>query len=91
MKIIKKGTIPNTTRRLTCCYCGCVFECDANEYRYHSSQRDGDWVEANCPTCGKVVAVDILTELKMDVDKLENKKARLELIKDFMKGHMGND
>lgn len=52
MKIIKKGKIPTTIIRFYCGNCGCVFECDKDEYEYHFDQRDGDYCEAKCPTCG---------------------------------------
>lgn len=58
MKIIKKGTIPKTTKRFTCSNCGCVFECDKNEYDLHFSQRDGDWLETKCLECGTRVVRD---------------------------------
>lgn len=52
MKIIKKGTIPDQTKRFMCKYCGCVFECDSSEYEYFFDQKDGDFYKAKCPTCG---------------------------------------
>lgn len=58
MKIIKKGTIPKTTKRFTCLNCGCIFECDEREYKMHFDQRDGDYSEADCPTCGRRVLID---------------------------------
>ena len=58
MKIIKKGKIPKTTKRFTCSNCGCVFECEAVEYILHFSQRDGDWLETDCPTCHATVVRD---------------------------------
>ena len=67
MKIIKKGKIPKTTKRFTCSNCGCVFECEEGgcvfeceegEYSLYFSQRDGDWLETDCPTCGTRVVRD---------------------------------
>ena len=40
MKIIKEGTIPSTTKRFTCGYCGCVFECDQGEYVLIERRKD---------------------------------------------------
>ena len=59
MKIIKKGTIPKTTKRFTCSNCGCIFECNIDEYELHFSQRDGDWLETKCPDCGARVVRDL--------------------------------
>lgn len=58
MKIIKKGKIPKTTKRFACPNCGCVFECEEGEYSLYFSQRDGDWLETDCPTCGTRVVRD---------------------------------
>lgn len=59
MKIIKEGTIPSTTKRFFCSYCGTVFECESNEYAIHFCQKEGDWAEAYCPICGERVTVDM--------------------------------
>ena len=59
MKIIKKGKIPITFIRFYCSNCGCIFECEKDEYNiYHSCQRDGDYYETKCPTCGTRVYID---------------------------------
>ena len=55
MKIIKEGKIPTTIKRFYCGNCGCVFECGKDEYIHHFAQRDGDYCEAECPTCGEIV------------------------------------
>lgn len=52
MEIIVPGSIPNTKERFECTNCGCIFKCDASEYRFHPDQREGDWIDCNCPTCG---------------------------------------
>lgn len=58
MKIIKKGIIPKTTKIFKCGYCGCVFECEENEYKYQCSQREEkSWYIAKCPTCGKITTL----------------------------------
>lgn len=54
MKIIKKGKLPKEEKRMTCSYCGCVFEYNRSDV--HTDQREGDWVE--CPTCGRCLDVD---------------------------------
>lgn len=58
MKIIKKGKIPDTTKRFTCSNCGCIFVCNKNEYVRHFDQREGDYCEAKCPTCRTTVYAD---------------------------------
>lgn len=55
MKIIKKGKIPTTFIRFTCCNCGCVFECEKGEYACDLVR---NCYEAKCPTCGKKVYID---------------------------------
>lgn len=58
MKIIKRGVIPKEEREFCCNYCGCVFECKKGEYEFHDSQKEGSWLETNCPTCGHRVTRD---------------------------------
>lgn len=50
MEIIVPGSIPNTKERFECSNCGCIFKCDASEYKFHPDQREGDWIESICPT-----------------------------------------
>lgn len=64
MKIIKEGSMPNTTKRFKCSICGCIFEANKGEYRASS------WWEVNlsisplpaykcaCPTCRHIVYAD---------------------------------
>lgn len=52
MKIIEPGQIPKTEEQFVCSNCGCIFKCDASEYEYHFDQREGDWIDYDCPTCG---------------------------------------
>lgn len=62
MKIIKKGKTPKTTKRFTCHNCGCVFECEVNEYNVTFDQKDGNYIDAVCPTCGKRVYRDLIVK-----------------------------
>ena len=59
MQILKPGRIPNTKKKFNCGYCGCIFICDKEECKYHLDQKDGDYLEAICPTCKRSVFVSI--------------------------------
>lgn len=63
MIVIKEGKIPDNTKRFTC---GCVFECEANEYNVTFDQKDGDYADAVCPTCGKRVYKDLIVKGEND-------------------------
>lgn len=51
MRIIKEGS---TTKQFTCSNCGCIFECDASEYRRETgcTNINVTYYTAVCPTCG---------------------------------------
>ena len=54
IKIIKPGKKPDTTKRFTCSYCGCVFEADEDDYEVVFESFDGySCTTADCPTCGR--------------------------------------
>jgi rubredoxin len=60
MKIVKKGEIPNKTKRFTCKLCGTVFEAERGEY--HAANQIG-WMEgieyvSTCPVCKNTVFID---------------------------------
>jgi len=60
MKIIRPGK--QRTERVyetTCRQCDCVFEFQEKEARYHSDQRDGDFLAIPCPTCSASVTVGV--------------------------------
>lgn len=64
MKILKQGKskeeverIFKQVRQFECPTCGCVFEADKTEYKYHCCQKEGDWWECNCPNCGMLITV----------------------------------
>lgn len=57
MKIIKRGHDPLTeTHRAVCRKCETVFEFDRKETTYVPDQRDGDFLQIDCPVCGKAFA-----------------------------------
>lgn len=56
MKIIERGTDPNTTPiRATCNHCRTIFEFQPIEAKYNSDQRDGDCYSIDCPVCNRTV------------------------------------
>lgn len=59
MKIIKKGEIPNQTKRFTCKLCGTTFEAEKGEY--HGANQIGcmDGIEyvSTCPVCKNTVFI----------------------------------
>lgn len=58
MKIIKDGKPPeNKIHRTNCRNCRTRFEFAAREAKYISDQRDGDFLQIACPTCGVRVTV----------------------------------
>lgn len=67
MKIIKQGKskeeidrITKQVRQFECPTCGCVFEADNTEYKYHFGQGAGLW-ECDCPNCGMLTTKSIPT------------------------------
>ncbi|MDC2859041.1 hypothetical protein [Delftia sp. DT-2] len=53
MKIIKQGQPPETrTYQCTCRECATVFEFEQREAKFVFDQRDGDFLQINCPVCG---------------------------------------
>lgn len=59
MNIITQGDLNRAkkVKRFECRECGCIFECDATEYR-HESHRNEDYYCAKCPTCKRDVWTD---------------------------------
>lgn len=58
MRIIRPGKEPrNKEYRTTCGNCDCHFEFVASEAKEVQDQRDGDYLEIACPTCGHAVTV----------------------------------
>lgn len=56
MEIIKRGKTPeNRSYRTTCDNCGTVFKFQQLEATYMADNRDGDYLEIDCPVCGKEV------------------------------------
>lgn len=53
MKIIKPGVLKRTDKLFICRNCGCEFEADVNEYKYHSCQYNQCVYVCKCPCCGK--------------------------------------
>jgi hypothetical protein len=54
VKILKHGKLPDDdVFRGTCHYCKTEFECKRHEGKYIDDQRDGPFLEVNCPVCGK--------------------------------------
>lgn len=55
MRIIKQGQLPEEkVFRCECSNCQTVFECTRAEGKYiDGGQRDGSWLEVNCPVCKK--------------------------------------
>ena len=51
MKIIKEGTIPDTTYRTTCEYCGTLFEFMFKEAASVVCTPEGDLLYVDCPLC----------------------------------------
>ncbi len=55
MKILKQGKKPDPDwvgRRVTCDYCGCLFQLgmeDRKSVHYESDQREGDYYTVKCP------------------------------------------
>lgn len=55
MRLIKKGVIKRKfTGRWSCRECGSEWELDATDPEPHlvSDQREGDYYQMDCPTCG---------------------------------------
>lgn len=50
-KIIEHGKKPTTIKRFVCTTCGCVFEADADEYKYIFDRNEEFW-SSLCPECG---------------------------------------
>ena len=54
MRIIREGQLPeDKIFRGTCSTCKTEFECKRHEGKYISAQRDGDFLEVECPKCGR--------------------------------------
>ncbi|AXV15107.1 hypothetical protein CYG48_04960 [Neorhizobium sp. SOG26] len=58
MKIIKQGKHPGEkVYRGTCRTCSTEIEFERHEARYQVDQRDGDFLQIACPTCGEDINV----------------------------------
>ena len=54
MKIIKKGAISEEkVYRIECNHCKCVFEIMEKEGSIIFDQRDGNYLQYDCPTCSR--------------------------------------
>jgi hypothetical protein len=52
MKIIEYGDRPeDKVYRNKCGHCKTVYEFARKEAKFHSDQRDGDYLTINCPVC----------------------------------------
>lgn len=59
VKIIKRGTPPDTKpRKATCRDCGTKIEFAVKEAKYVSDQRDGDILQIKCPVCKATITVN---------------------------------
>ena len=61
MKIIKRGEIPDYTKRFTCETCGTIFEADQGEYKGCSQLaylHDGLLYQCECPVCKKTAYIE---------------------------------
>jgi len=62
MKIIKQGKTPLRTKKLTCGYCGCIFEVEQGEYKATSQIaviHDGlSNYNCECPCCKHEIYFD---------------------------------
>lgn len=55
-RIIKPGYRPKTDFRFSCINCGCVFECDSDEYAFaFNSNKNVITGKTKCPNCGCTV------------------------------------
>ncbi len=58
MKVLKVGNPPDgKVHRTSCRHCKARFEFAAREAKYITDQRDGDFLQIACPTCGAMVTV----------------------------------
>jgi endogenous inhibitor of DNA gyrase (YacG/DUF329 family) len=63
MEIIKRGTLPSERQYSgTCSTCGTQVKFKEGEARFHSDQRDGDFITVDCPVCGKIIYGTLLKE-----------------------------
>jgi hypothetical protein len=54
VKIIKAGNLPSHYVTFTCQKCGCQFEAAKElETKLVYDQREGDFWQCSCPTCGR--------------------------------------
>lgn len=54
MRIIERGDLPEDKLfQCRCTNCKTLYEFVRRESRYHSDQRDGDYLETHCPHCGR--------------------------------------
>jgi len=52
MKILERGQIPNEQLyEIRCTKCRTLFQFQQQEAKYHSDQRDGDYLMIDCPVC----------------------------------------
>lgn len=62
MKIVRMGKTEPTTKRITCEYCGCIFEAEREEYNITSQlgvMHDGlQAYNCICPCCKKSTYFD---------------------------------
>lgn len=60
MKIIHRGERPEEkVYRATCWRCKTQVEFQRGEARYHSDQRDGDYLSVTCPVCGGAITAAV--------------------------------
>lgn len=60
MEILKQGDISKLkhTKKFECCWCGCIFLADDDEYKYSGSQYNESYYQCACPTCNNPVYSD---------------------------------
>lgn len=69
MRIIKEGKIPEEQEiKATCRYCGTQFAFYRKEATYISDQRDGDYLDIQCPLCKKSVTASIVVPSQLTYD-----------------------
>lgn len=60
MEILKRGTPPKErTHQATCRACGTEFRFRESEGRVTHDQRDGDFIQIDCPVCAATVTVEL--------------------------------
>lgn len=60
MKVIRPGKLPEEkTYQGTCHHCECLFEFVRKEAEFESTCRNEDYLKVGCPTCKRLVYVQI--------------------------------